>query len=113
MSITILGLLLFSLLPSGTGNFYLTGVAVGFGLASLLGAPLRFAALEEGGKLGRGASQGLLTASLSVGRLFGASLTGGVAAAASGSVLGYRRAMLVIAIAGCAALLTSKWLRRR
>ena len=113
MAMTILGLLLFRFLPNGTVNFYVAGITVGFGLASLLGAPLRFAALEEGGEKGRGASQGLLTVSLSVGRLFGASMTGGVAAAASVAVAGYRRAMLVIAIAGCISLIASFWLRRR
>ena len=113
MAMTILGLLLFRFLPNGTANFYIAGITVGFGLSSLLGAPLRFAALEEGGEKGRGASQGLLTVSLSIGRLFGASMTGGVAAAATVAVAGYRRAMLVIAIAGCLSLVASFWLRKR
>jgi len=113
MTLTTAGLLLFYFLPSGTVNFYIAGIAVGFGLSSLLGAPLRFVALEEGGESGRGASQGLLTVSLSVGRLFGSSLTGGVAAAAAVAVSGYRSAMLVIAIAGSLSLLASFWLRRR
>lgn len=113
MALTVLGLLLFYFLPNGTANFYFAGIAVGFGLSSLLGAPLRFAALEEGGESGRGASQGLLTVSLSVGRLFGASLTGGVAAAATVAVTGYRSAMLVIAIAGSLSLFASGWLRRQ
>jgi MFS family permease len=113
MTLTIVGLLLFYFLPSGTANFYVAGIAVGFGLSSLLGAPLRFVALEEGGESGRGASQGLLTVSLSVGRLFGSSLTGGVAAAAAVAVSGYRSAMLVIAFAGSLSLIASFWLRRR
>jgi MFS family permease len=113
MAMTILGLALFYFLPSGTVNFYIAGIAVGFGLSSLLGAPLRFAALEEGGHSGRGASQGLLTVCLSVGRLCGASLTGGVAAAATIAVTGYRRAMLMIAVAGSLSLVASFWLRRR
>jgi MFS family permease len=113
MALTIVGLVLFYVLPSGTANFYIAGITVGFGLSSLLGAPLRFAALEEGGQTGRGASQGLLTVSLGVGRLFGASLTGGVAAAAQASVAGYQSAMLVIAIAGSLSLIASFWLRGR
>jgi MFS family permease len=113
MTLTTAGLLLFYFLPSGTVNFYIAGIAIGFGLSSLLGAPLRFVALEEGGESGRGASQGLLTVSLSVGRLFGSSLTGGVAAAAAVAVSGYRSAMLVIAVAGSLSLLASFWLRRR
>jgi MFS family permease len=113
MSLTILGLLLFSLLPLGTATFYAAGITVGFGLSSLLGAPLRYAALEEGGESERGASQGLLTVCLSMGRLFGASVTGGVAAGAASTVLGYRRAMLVIAVTATIALAASSRLRSR
>lgn len=113
MALTVTGLLLLSLLPLGSVSFYAGGLTIGLGLASLLGAPLRFAALEEGGAARRGASQGLLTICVSTGRLFGASLTGGIAAGASGAVTGYRRAMLIIAMAGTVALLTSSWLRRR
>lgn len=113
MALTILGLLLFGLLQLGTASFYVAGMTVGFGLAALLGAPLRYAALEEGGEANRGASQGLLTVSLSVGRLFGASVTGGIAAGAANAVLGYRRAMLVIAIAATFALVSSLRLQGR
>ena len=113
MACTILGLCLFALLPLKTASFYAAGIAVGLGLASLLGAPLRFAALEEGGSAGRGASQGLLTVFLSTGRLFGASMTGGIAATATAAITGYRQAMLVIAIACGIALIASAWLRRR
>ncbi|MGD8339626.1 MAG: MFS transporter [Gammaproteobacteria bacterium] len=113
MALTVLGLCLFSLLPLGTATFYAAGITVGLGLSSLLGAPLRYAALEEGGASERGASQGLLTVCLSVGRLFGSSVTGGIAAGAASSVLGYRRAMLVIAIAGAVALVASLRLRGR
>ena len=110
MFCTTAGLLLFALLPLGTASFYASGLAVGLGLASLLGAPLRYVALREGGESGRGASQGLLTICLSSGRLFGASLTGGMAASAA-AVTGYRRAMLLIAVACGVALLATPWLR--
>jgi len=110
MALTMLGLLLFALLPLSTPSFYAAGLTVGFGLASLLGAPLRFAALEEGGQAARGASQGLLTVCLGAGRLFGASMTGGIAATAAVAVAGYRQAMLAIAIGCGLALVTSAWL---
>ena len=113
MASTIAGLLLFALLDLDVPSFYVAGIVVGFGLASLLGAPLRYAALEEGGETDRGASQGLLTVCLSTGRLFGASLTGGVAASSAAAELGYRHAMLAIAIACGLSLLLSFWLRRR
>jgi MFS family permease len=108
---TVTGLLLFALLPLAMASFYIAGLAVGFGLASVLGAPLRYVALREGGDSGRGASQGLLTICLSSGRLFGASLTGGMAASTAVAATGYRRAMLLIAIACTVALLATPWLR--
>jgi hypothetical protein len=111
MGFTTVGLLLFAYLPLATGSFYTAGLAVGFGLASLLGAPLRYVALEEGGQANRGASQGLLTVCLSTGRLFGASLTGGVAAAAAATVAGYRQAMLIFALACALALIATIGMR--
>jgi MFS family permease len=111
MVLTTAGLLLFALLPLATASFYAAGLAVGGGLAALLGAPLRYVALREGGNSGRGASQGLLTICLSSGRLFGASMTGGVAASAAVATTGYRRAMLLIAIACGIALVATPWLR--
>jgi MFS family permease len=112
MGFMIVGLLLFAFLPLATGSFYAAGLAIGFGLSSLLGAPLRYVALEAGGESDRGASQGLLTVCLSTGRLFGLSLTGGIAAAAAATVAGYRQAMLVFAVACGLALLATAGLRR-
>jgi len=111
MGFMIIGLLLFAFLPLATGSFYTAGLAIGFGLSSLLGAPLRYVALEAGGEQDRGASQGLLTVCLSTGRLFGLSLTGGIAAVAAASVAGYRQAMLVFAVACTLALLATTGLR--
>ncbi len=111
MACTIAGLLLFAMLPLATSSFYAAGLAVGFGLSSLLGAPLRYVALEVGGETHRGASQGLLTVCLGTGRLFGASMTGGIAATAAAAAAGYRQAMLLIAIACCVALAASFRLR--
>lgn len=113
MGLTILGLVLFAGLPLTPGSFYAAGITVGLGLASLLGAPLRFVALEEGGATNRGASQGLLTVCLGVGRLFGASMTGGIAAGAQAAVAGYRASMLVIAVGAGLALIASFGLRSR
>lgn len=111
MGLTVVGLVLFAVLPLEPASFYASGFCVGFGLASLLGAPLRYVALEEGGATRRGASQGLLTISLSGGRMFGASLIGGIAASGAGEAAGYRTALLVVAVACCVSLVASGWLR--
>jgi MFS family permease len=113
MASTVIGLLLFALLPTVTTSFYLAGIAVGLGLSSLLGAPLRYVALQVGGEANRGASQGMLRIFLSSGQLFGASLTGGVTASVSAATFGYRRAMLIIAVGCCLALVTTLGLRNR
>jgi MFS family permease len=113
MSCTIAGLSVYALLPLEGPTFYAGGLLIGLGLSSLLGAPLRFVALEEGGESERGASQGLITVCVSTGRLFGASVTGGIAAAAGAALAGYREAMLLI-MTGCGiALIASCWLRPR
>ena len=56
----------------------LSGALVGFGMSALLGAPLRYIALQEAGESRRGAGQGLLTLCVSIGQLVGAAMIGGV-----------------------------------
>jgi MFS family permease len=98
---TILGLIGFGTLPQSTLSFYATGSLIGLGLSSLLGAPLRYVAMQEAGASQRGVSQGLLTLFLSIGQLLGAAIVGGLVASASGTVQGFQHAMLVLA-SGCA-----------
>lgn len=111
MGLTVVGLVLFGVVPLAPASFYAAGFCVGFGLASLLGAPLRFVALEEGGAAGRGASQGLLTVGLAGGRMLGAALIGGIAGSDALETAGFRRAMLAIAVACAVSLFASAWLR--
>lgn len=110
LGLTVLGLLLFALAPSSLVSFYAAGACTGLGLSGLLGAPLRFIVLREAGDARRGAGQGLLTLCLSSGRIAGAALIGGIAAASP--VAGHRRALLYLALACLAALVLSLALRR-
>jgi MFS family permease len=105
------GLFLFGALPVALWSFYAAGVCVGLGLSGLLGAPLRFIAIQEAGESRRGASQGLLTLFLSVGRMVGAAVVGVVVAAGVSEIEGYRRALLYLAVIAAAAALTSAALR--
>ena len=66
---------------------------IGFGMSALLGAPLRYIALQEAGDERRGAGQGLLTLFVSIGQLVGAAMIGGVVGSAS-ELAGYRHALL-------------------
>ena len=113
LAFTVLGLTLFGLLPLGWHGFYLSGVLVGVGMSALLGAPLRYIALQEAGSERRGAGQALLTLCVSVGQLVGAAVIGGVVGSASAALPGYRQSLLAVA-AGCAlALVLSAALRGR
>jgi MFS family permease len=109
--LTCAGLTVFSVPALTLPVFYLAGVLVGLGLSGLLGAPLRAVMLREAGDAYRGAGQGLLTLWLSAGRLLGAALIGGTAAAAADELAGYRQALLLLAVVIAIALLASRWLR--
>jgi MFS family permease len=113
LAMTTLGLLLFALLPLDWRNFYLSGACVGFGMAALLGAPLRYIALQEAGDQRRGAGQALLTLCISVGQLVGSAAIGGVVGSAGDALPGYRQALLAVAVACGLALVLSAALRGR
>jgi MFS family permease len=113
LTLTVAGLLLFALVPLGWANFYLSGAAVGFGMSALLGAPLRYIALQEAGEQRRGAGQGLLTLCVGVGQLIGAAMVGGVVGSAHDALPGYRHALLAVAAACALALMLSAALRGR
>jgi MFS family permease len=109
LACTVAGLWLFALAPSSLISFYAAGACTGLGLSGLLGAPLRFIVLREAGDERRGAGQGLLTLCLSTGRVAGAALIGGVAAAAP--LAGHRRALLYLGFA-CLGALALSWALR-
>ena len=111
--LTILGLAAFAWLPLNTTSFYVAGGAIGFGMAGLLGAPLRYITLQEAGADRRGAGQGLLTLCLNVGQLVGAAVIGGVAGSSGDALGGYGHALLAVAAACAVALVLSSALRGR
>jgi MFS family permease len=113
LAFTVLGLTLFGLLPLGWHGFYLSGVLVGCGMSALLGAPLRYIALQEAGAERRGSGQALLTLCVSVGQLVGAAVIGGVVGSASAALPGYRQSLLAVAAACTLALVLSAALRGR
>ena len=113
LALTVAGLLLFGLLPLDWPNFYLSGGLVGFGMSALLGAPLRYIALQEAGEQRRGAGQGILTLCVSVGQLVGSAIIGVVVGSASQALQGYRHALLAVAAACALALVLSVALRGR
>jgi len=107
--ILIAGLLVFSLLPLTVVNFYLAGCIVGSGLAALLGAPLRHAALAATRGENRGVGQGLMSLTLQSGQIVGAAAIGAFIAAQPVMQAGFRSAMLLLAAAvGIASILSAR-----
>lgn len=107
----IAGLLAFALLPLTITNFYLAGCIVGAGLASLLGAPLRHAALAATPGAQRGIGQGLMSLTLQTGQILGAAAIGAIMAAQPATQGGFRSAMLLLAFIAAIAAIVSARLR--
>ena len=94
--LTTLGILVFGLAGNVFAWFIVGQVLSGLGLASLLGAPLRYVVLNEATPAQRGVAQGLLTVVLSVGQLVGAALVGAIAASRGSGAAGYQQGFLVV-----------------
>jgi MFS family permease len=94
-------------------GFILSGVAIGFGLSSLLGAPMRYIMLNETTARDRTAAQGLISLFTSVGQLASSALIGAVAASRGGGVAGYGGAYGVVGIVAVIMLLLSLGLKNR
>jgi MFS family permease len=113
LALTVGGLASLALLSLDWRTFYTAGVLVGLGMASLLGAPLRYIVLQEAGDRRRGSGQGLLTLCVSIGQLVGAAVVGGVVGSAADALPGYRQALLAVAAVCVVALVLSVALRGR
>jgi EmrB/QacA subfamily drug resistance transporter len=89
--------------PATLWLFYGGGIAIGIGMAGLLGSSLRYIMLAEAPAADRGAAQGILTVFISVGQLAGSAILGAVIASAGRGVTGYSAAFWMVA-AGLALL---------
>jgi len=88
-------------------GFIASAAVIGLGLASLLGAPMRYIMLNEASAADRTSAQGLITLFTSIGQLASSALIGAVAASMGGGVKGYGAAYMVIGIiAGIMVILT-------
>ena len=100
----VVGTGVYWLLAASLAWFIVAGAFVGFGLAALLGAPLRYILLNEAPASDRTAAQGLLTVFTSIGQLISGALVGAIAASQGGGAVGYQAAFL--AIGAVAAVMT-------
>jgi MFS family permease len=107
------GMFLLGLLGTNFIAFIVAGVCIGFGLASLLGAPIRYIVLGEAAPSERAASQGVVTIATGVGQLISGALIGAVAASQGGGVDGYSISYLFVGGAALILILLSLGLKAR
>ena len=93
--------------------FISAGVIIGFGLAALLGAPIRYIMLNEARMQERAVAQALITIFTSVGQLVGGATVGAIIASAGGGLAGYTSAYSLIGVAAIALVLVSLGLKNR
>ncbi|HEY8393595.1 MAG TPA: MFS transporter [Thermaerobacter sp.] len=108
-----LGLLLVPAATSGLPWFIADGVVIGFGLASLTGAPLRYVVLNEAGPDSRAAAQSLLAVTSNIGQMAGSAVFGAVIASHGGTVAGYEQAFTGLGVLAVAGFVLSLGLRDR
>jgi EmrB/QacA subfamily drug resistance transporter len=93
--------------------FITAATVIGFGLSSLLGAPVRYIMLNEASAADRTSAQGLIALFTSVGQLTSSALVGAVAASMGGGVTGYGTAYLVIGVIAAVMVALSLGLKSR
>jgi MFS family permease len=98
-----LGTIMMGLWGSSQAGYYGGSILVGFGLAALLGAPIRYIMLNEAAARERAAAQSVATVFTSVGQLVGAAAVGAIVDSVGGAA-GYSAAFLTIG--GVAIVLT-------
>ena len=93
--------------------FITAATVIGFGLSSLLGAPVRYIMLNEASTADRTSAQGLIALFTSIGQLTSSALVGAVAASMGGGVTGYGTAYLVIGVIAAVMVVLSLGLKSR
>lgn len=104
---------LLTALAGSLATLILATALMGLGLASVLGAPLRYILLNEAAPEDRTAAQGLLTIFTSIGQLLSGALVGAVAQSHGGGHGGYGAAFTVIGVITILAALSAPFLKSR
>jgi MFS family permease len=113
VALMIVGLTILGIWPTSLIWFYTFSVLFGFGIAVLLGAALRYMMLAEASESERAPAQAMLTITISVGQMIGATMMATVAARGADSTSGYALAMLVTAAVMALVLVIGFGIRRR
>ena len=113
IALMIAGLVVLGVWPTSLPWFYAFSVLFGLGIAVLLGAALRYMMLAEASESERAPAQAMLTITISVGQMIGATMMATVAATGTDATSGYAMAMLVTAAVMAVLLVIGFGIRRR
>lgn len=97
---TSLGMIMLGILATSTPAFILSTVVVGLGLSSLLGAPVRYIAVNEAAPEDRGAALAIIGVFNSIGIALGSALAGAVVTSGGGGLAGFRQTYLFVGAIG-------------
>ncbi|PWH19646.1 MAG: MFS transporter [Ardenticatenia bacterium] len=93
--------------------FYGSTVLIGFGVASLIGAPLRYIVLGEARPEERASAQGSVNLFIGAGQMVGGAAIGAIAGSLGGGVRGYTMAYLIAGILSLLMVFASLGLKTR
>jgi multidrug resistance protein len=100
--VVVIGLVLIILSTMALGltgatstGFFISTMALAFGIPALIGAPLRYIMLEEAPPQQRSSAQGMTSTVIAIGQLFGSAFLGTVATSHGGGVHGYMMVYIV------------------
>ena len=108
-----IGMVLLGFFGTSFALFLVAGAAIGLGLSSLLGAPIRYITLNEAPVEDRTAAQGMVTISTGMGQLISGAMVGAAAASRGGGIDGYTFAYVVVAGVSVILLVVSLGLKNR
>ncbi len=106
------GLIAIAVYPNNLILFIIAGCLIGIGMATIIGAPLRYIILTEAKPTERGAGQAIVNMLSSAGQLIGGALIGGVIASFSG-IFGYKISLIIAAIVAFVSFLFTLKLKSR
>lgn len=110
---TSLGMIMLGTVATSLPVFVLATIVVGLGLSSLLGAPVRYIAVNEAAPEDRGAALAIIGVFNNIGIALGSALAGGVVTSAGGGLAGYGQAYLFVGGIGFLAALLGMLLKNR
>lgn len=108
-----IGLFLFGLYGNLFTYFVLSGIFIGVGLSSLLGAPVRYIMINEFPASDRASGQGLININTSTGQLVGGALIGAIVASMGGGTVAYQTGYIFLAFTALIITVLSLGLKER